>query len=59
MDHLDELGARSIYTLHKVFAQLEVAGLLWSFDKDSSVTIWLARKDASWNDPPASLITQV
>ncbi len=44
MDHLDQLEAQSIYILREAWAKLDRLAMLWSFGKDSTVMIWLAKK---------------
>ncbi len=44
MDTLDQLEARSIYILREAYYALTRLSMLWSFGKDSTVMIWLARK---------------
>lgn len=46
MEHLDKLEAQSIYIFREAFYAVDKKKLamLWSFGKDSTVMIWLARK---------------
>lgn len=46
MEHLDRLEAQSIYIFREAFYAVDKKKLamLWSFGKDSTVMIWLARK---------------
>ena len=46
MDHLEKLEAQSIYIFREAFYAVDKKKLamLWSFGKDSTVMIWLARK---------------
>ena len=44
MDHLSQLEAQSIYILREAFHAIDKLGMLWSFGKDSTVMIWLAKK---------------
>lgn len=44
MDHLDQLEAESVYIFREAFRHIKKLGMLWSFGKDSTVMIWLARK---------------
>lgn len=44
MDHLSQLEAQSIYILREAYHAIGKTGMLWSFGKDSTVMIWLARK---------------
>lgn len=44
MDHLDKLEAQSMYIFREAFNKIEKLAMLWSFGKDSTVMIWLARK---------------
>ncbi len=44
MDHLDRLEAQSIYIFREAFHTIGKLGMLWSFGKDSTVMIWLAKK---------------
>lgn len=44
MDHLDRLEAESVYIFREAFNKINNLGMLWSFGKDSTVMIWLARK---------------
>lgn len=51
MDHLDKLEAQSIYILREAFNKISNIGMLWSFGKDSTVMIHLARKAFFGNIP--------
>jgi sulfate adenylyltransferase subunit 2 len=42
--HLDRLEAESIYIFREAFNKIDRLAMLWSFGKDSTVMIWLARK---------------
>ena len=44
MDHLDKLEAQSIFIFREAFNKISRLGMLWSFGKDSTVMIYLARK---------------
>ena len=44
MSHLDKLEAQSIYVLREAFHAIKKLGMFWSFGKDSTVMIHLARK---------------
>lgn len=44
MDHLSQLEAQSIYILREAYHATAKTGMLWSFGKDSTVMIWLAKK---------------
>jgi sulfate adenylyltransferase subunit 2 len=44
MDHLDQLEAQSIYIFREAFCHIKRTAMLWSFGKDSTVMIHLARK---------------
>lgn len=44
MEHLDRLEAESIYILREAFHAVDRLAMLWSFGKDSTVIIHLARK---------------
>ncbi len=41
---LDVLEARSIHIFREAYAAIDRLGMLWSFGKDSTVMIWLAKK---------------
>lgn len=43
-DHLDKLEAQSMYIFREAFNKIDKLAMLWSFGKDSTVMIWLARK---------------
>lgn len=51
MDHLDKLEAESIYILREAFNKIDNIAMLWSFGKDSTVMIHLARKAFYGNIP--------
>lgn len=44
MSHLDQLEAQSIYIFREAFNKIDKLAMLWSFGKDSTVMIHLARK---------------
>jgi len=44
MNHLDKLEAQSIFIFREAFNKMNKLAMLWSFGKDSTVMIWLARK---------------
>lgn len=44
MQHLDALEAQSIYILREAYHAIDNLAMLWSFGKDSTVMIWLAKK---------------
>lgn len=44
MDHLDQLEAQSIYVLREAYRATRKLAMLWSFGKDSTAMIWLAKK---------------
>lgn len=44
MDHLDQLEAQSVYIFREAFNKIDRLAMLWSFGKDSTVMIHLARK---------------
>ncbi|MCI5049757.1 MAG: sulfate adenylyltransferase subunit CysD [Rickettsiales bacterium] len=44
MNHLDRLEAQSIYIFREAYHAINKLGMLWSFGKDSTVMIWLAKK---------------
>jgi len=44
MDHLDRLEAQSVYILREAYRAIDRLAMLWSFGKDSTVMIWLAKK---------------
>lgn len=44
MNHLDQLEAQSVYILREAFNKIDRIAMLWSFGKDSTVMIHLARK---------------
>lgn len=43
-DHLDQLESQSVYILREAFNKIRKPAMLWSFGKDSTVMIHLARK---------------
>jgi sulfate adenylyltransferase subunit 2 len=51
MDHLDKLEAQSVYILREAFHKIKKLGMFWSFGKDSTVMIHLARKAFFGNVP--------
>ncbi len=51
MDHLDRLEAQSVYIFREAFAKIDNLGMFWSFGKDSTVMIHLARKAFFGNIP--------
>lgn len=55
MDHLDKLEAQSVYILRESFKKISKLGMFWSFGKDSTLMIYLARK-AFFGNIPFSLI---
>lgn len=55
MDHLDKLEAQSVYIMREAFHKIKRLGMFWSFGKDSTVMIYLARK-AFFGKVPFSLI---
>ena len=44
MDHLDRLESQSVYIFREAFHKIDHIAMLWSFGKDSTVMIHLARK---------------
>lgn len=44
MNHLDQLESQSVYILREAFKKIDNVAMLWSFGKDSTVMIHLARK---------------
>ncbi|MFN5352150.1 MAG: sulfate adenylyltransferase subunit CysD [Alphaproteobacteria bacterium] len=44
MDYLDNLEHQSVYIFREMFNKIKNVGMLWSFGKDSTVMIHLARK---------------
>lgn len=44
MDHLDRLEAESVYIFREAFKKIPKMAMFWSFGKDSTVMIHLARK---------------
>ena len=44
MDHLDKLEAQSIFIFREAYHAIDRLAMLWSFGKDSTVMIWLAKK---------------
>jgi len=44
MNHLDKLEAQSIYIFREAFNKIKNIGMFWSFGKDSTIMIHLARK---------------
>jgi sulfate adenylyltransferase subunit 2 len=55
VDHLDKLEAQSVYIMREAFHKIKRLGMFWSFGKDSTVMIYLARK-AFFGKVPFSLI---
>lgn len=55
MNHLDELESQSIYIIREAFNKINNLGMFWSFGKDSTVMIHLARK-AFFGNIPFSLV---
>ncbi len=51
MTHLDKLEAQSIYIFREAFNKINKLGMFWSFGKDSTVMIHLARKAFFGNVP--------
>jgi sulfate adenylyltransferase subunit 2 len=51
MDHLETLEAQSIFILREAYHAIDKLGMLWSFGKDSTVMIWLAKKAFFGNVP--------
>ncbi|MCD6035696.1 MAG: phosphoadenosine phosphosulfate reductase [Rickettsiales bacterium] len=51
MNHLDQLEAQSIYIFREMFNKIKNPAMLWSFGKDSTVMIHLARKAFFGNIP--------
>lgn len=51
MDHLDKLEAQSVYIIREAFHKIKKLGMFWSFGKDSTVMIHLARKAFFGNVP--------
>lgn len=51
LSHLDQLEAQSIYIFREAFNQIDKLGMFWSFGKDSTVMIHLARKAFFGNIP--------
>ncbi|UCD14952.1 MAG: phosphoadenosine phosphosulfate reductase family protein [Candidatus Omnitrophota bacterium] len=45
MDHFDQLENKSIYIFREAYANFKSMGMLWSIGKDSTVLLWLARKE--------------
>ena len=45
MDHLDELENQSIFILREAYKNFKNLAMLWSIGKDSTILVWLARKD--------------
>ncbi|MEM7616970.1 MAG: sulfate adenylyltransferase subunit CysD [Pseudomonadota bacterium] len=55
LTHLDKLEADSIFIFREMFCKIQKTAMLWSFGKDSTVMIHLARK-AFFNNIPFPLI---
>lgn len=51
MDNLTQLEQQSIYIMREAYANYRNLAMLWSFGKDSTVMIWLARKAFFGNIP--------
>lgn len=51
MNHLDKLEAQSVYIIREAFHKIKKLGMFWSFGKDSTVMIHLARKAFVGNVP--------
>lgn len=51
LSHLDELEAQSIFIFREMFNKIDKPAMLWSFGKDSTVMIHLARKAFFGNIP--------
>lgn len=51
IEHLDNLESQSIYILREAFHKINKIAMLWSFGKDSTVMIHLARKAFLGNIP--------
>lgn len=51
LNHLDRLEALSIYIFREMFRKMKKPAMLWSFGKDSTVMIYLARKAFFGNVP--------
>jgi sulfate adenylyltransferase subunit 2 len=51
MSHLDQLEAQSIYIFREMFNKIKNPAMLWSFGKDSTVMIHMARKAFFGNVP--------
>jgi sulfate adenylyltransferase subunit 2 len=51
MNHLDKLEAQSVYIIREAFHKIKKLGMFWSFGKDSTVMIHLARKAFCGNVP--------
>ena len=54
-DRLEQLEARSIHIFREAYHSIAKLGMLWSFGKDSTVMIWLAKK-AFFGQVPFPLI---
>ena len=55
MNRLDTLEARSIHIFREAYHAVDTLAMLWSFGKDSTVMIWLAKK-AFFGSVPFPLI---
>jgi sulfate adenylyltransferase subunit 2 len=51
MNHLDKLEAQSIYIFREAFNKISKLAMFWSFGKDSTIMIHLARKAFDGNVP--------
>lgn len=44
MDHLDELEAQTIYVFREAYRSFDNLAMLWSIGKDSTASLWMARR---------------
>jgi sulfate adenylyltransferase subunit 2 len=51
LSRLQALEAKSIFIIREAFANIDKMAMLWSFGKDSTVLLWLARKAFFGNIP--------
>jgi sulfate adenylyltransferase subunit 2 len=51
LTQLQALEAKSIFIIREAFANIDKMAMLWSFGKDSTVLLWLARKAFFGNIP--------
>lgn len=51
LSHLEQLEAESIYIFREMFNKIDIPAMLWSFGKDSTVLIHIARKAFFGNIP--------